>query len=207
MNRRKFTRQPVHLSALVHPERGRSWLCTIRDFCAEGILLTGGAGSRSLVATGADVVAGEEIALHFSVATPAGQSHFRTRARVARVLDDGNGLGVSFPEGLEEDAFAALMDFAIASGTAVPEVTSRAGTPLEVESSELTAKQITGAAAQSIKARVEAVTKRAVSRLATAFLGAAGEDFLIKARDAGTNAIQEKAGTVASRISQSASRR
>ena len=216
MNRRKFTRQPVHLSALVHPERGRSWLCTIRDFCAEGMLLTGGAGSRSLVATGADVVAGEEVALHFSVATPAGQSHFRTRARVARVLEDGNGLGVNFPEGLEEDAFAALMDFAVASGTAVPEVSdpsaddlpdvntvadgevipnaaaSRAGTPLEVEPSELTAKQISGAAAQGIKARVEAVTKRAVSRLATAFLGAAGEDFLIKARDAGTNAIQAR---------------
>ena len=91
LNRRKFTRQPIQLSALVHPPQGRSWLCSIRDFCEEGMLLTGGAGSRSLDATGAGAKPGDSVALHFSVATPQGQEHFRTQAKVARLLENGNG--------------------------------------------------------------------------------------------------------------------
>ena len=53
VNRRKYPRQPISLSALVHPNEGRSWLCTIRDFCQEGMLLTGAGGSQSLASTGA----------------------------------------------------------------------------------------------------------------------------------------------------------
>ena len=103
-NRRKFARQPIQLSALVHPEQGRSWLCSIRDFCEEGMLLSGGGGTRSWDATGAEAASGDEVALHFSVASPTGQQHFRTRAKIARILDGGNGLGVCFEEGLEEKA-------------------------------------------------------------------------------------------------------
>ena len=76
VNRRKYPRQPISLSALVHPNEGRSWLCTIRDFCQEGMLLTGTGGSRSLAATGAEAQPGEQVALHFSVATPNGQAAF-----------------------------------------------------------------------------------------------------------------------------------
>ncbi len=120
LNRRKFARQPIQLSALVHPPEGRSWLCSIRDFCEEGMLLTGGAGSRSLGATGAHAQPGDSVALHFSVATPQGQQHFRTQAKVARVLEGGNGLGVCFENSLEQHAFMNLVEFAVASGTAAP---------------------------------------------------------------------------------------
>ena len=125
LNRRKFTRQPIQLSALVHPELGRSWLCSIRDFCEEGMLLTGGGGSRSLTSTGSDIGPGEQVALHFSVATPTGHEHFRTQAQVARVLDGGNGLGVFFNDGLDKRAFKNLAEFAVATGTAVPELSEQ----------------------------------------------------------------------------------
>ena len=77
-------RQPIQLSALVHPDKGRSWLCSIRDFCVEGMLLAGGRGSRSLKSAG-NIVVGEEVALHFSVPSPEGQNHYRTRTTLARV--------------------------------------------------------------------------------------------------------------------------
>ncbi len=114
VNRRKYPRQPISLSALVHPEKGRSWLCTIRDFCQEGMLLTGAGGARSLAATGADPSPGDRIALHFSVATPNGQKHFRTQAAIARITDAGNGIGVIFSDGIPEGAFSSLIEFAIA---------------------------------------------------------------------------------------------
>ena len=62
-------------------------------------------------ATGANAGIGDSVALHFSVATPSGQQHYRTRAKIARILDDGNGLGVSFSQGIENEAFDALMGF------------------------------------------------------------------------------------------------
>ena len=260
MNRRKFTRQPIQLSALVHPEQGRSWLCSIRDFCEEGMMLAGGAGSRSLSSTGADISAGDKVALHFSVATPEGQQHFRTQATVARVLDGGNGLGVSFDTGLEQRTFDRLVDFAVASGTMVPAefaqdvddlpdvaevddsgqvrslqpaepTLARAGrataaaagsasatpgqTPDEAQETAQPATAQPSAArgqvlpadegdpalrdrrlskdvAQKLLLRIQAVAKRGISSLAAGFLAKANEDFLISARDAGTNAVQAR---------------
>ena len=132
VNRRKYPRQPISLSALVHPNEGRSWLCTIRDFCQEGMLLTGTGGSRSLAATGASANPGDEIALHFSVASPKGQKHFRTQAKIARLTDAGNGIGVMFANGLPEDAFSALIEFAIASGM-LSRAAAEAGNVIEGE--------------------------------------------------------------------------
>ncbi len=229
MNRRKFSRQPIQLSALVHPAQGRSWLCSIRDFCEEGMLLTGGAGSRSLEATGADIAAGDSVALHFSVATPLGQEHFRTQAKVARVLQGGNGLGVCFESGLESRAYKNLVDFAVAAGTAAPEIDeasvddlpdvaqqgqSAPGASAKAEGArhDATAKQPAGAstpgtkgkdealrdprlsegAASKLTQRVQAVTKRASSRLAAGFCKSLAQDLLVKARDAGTNAVQTR---------------
>ncbi len=211
LNRRKHPRQPIQLSALVHPPQGRSWLCSIRDFCEEGMLLTGGSGSRSLEATGANAQSGDTVALHFSVATPSGQEHFRTQAQIARILDSGNGLGVCFENGLEEQAFKTLVDFAVAAGTAVPEelpepeledladvarvgpdgVTQLKGAATAGNDSLRDAK-IPREAADRLIQRVRTVTQRATSRLAAAFVKTANEDMLLKARDAGTNAIQSR---------------
>ena len=210
MNRRKFSRQPIYLSALVHPAEGRSWLCSIRDFCAEGMMLTGGSGSRALEKTGAPVNAGETVALHFSVATPTGQEHFRTQAQIARVLDGGNGLGVRFVQGLDERAFQTLLDFAVASGTAVPDELPEPGIDdlrdvAEVDEHGIKpiqgrqigdptgpAVKISKAQTENLVGRVKVVTQRAVSKLASAFTKSANEQLLVSARDAGTNAIQTR---------------
>jgi hypothetical protein len=213
LNRRKFNRQPIQLSALVHPPEGRSWLCSIRDFCEEGMMLTGGAGSRSLDATGAQTKAGDSVALHFSIATPRGQEHFRTQAKVARVLDGGNGLGVCFESGLESRAFKNLVDFAVASGTAAPledessvddlpnvqsldgkssdSVSARPGSPVK-SIGTLRDSRLSAEAAAVLTSRIQNVTKRAASRLAASFCKAASEEMLVEARDAGTNAMQTR---------------
>lgn len=233
VNRRKFNRQPIQLSALVHPAQGRSWLCSIRDFCEEGMLLTGSGGSRSLEATGAEAKAGDDVALHFSVATPTGQQHFRTQAKIARVLEGGNGLGVCFDSGLESRAFQNLMDFAVASGTAAPEFpdesidevpdaqplaagrsepqagseakppASAPGTPAKAAGQPAKAQKagadaplrdsrLSEEVADKLLNRIKTVTKRASSRMASNFCQQAGEELMVQARDAGTNAMQTR---------------
>ena len=219
VNRRKYPRQPISLSALVHPNEGRSWLCTIRDFCQEGMLLTGTGGSRSLAATGAEANPGEQVALHFSVATPNGQRHYRTKATIARVTDAGNGIGVRFDEGVPDEAFGSLIEFAIASGM-LARSAAEAGIIVEGEFSESTAgdaqaqtgstaegaqpdaehqeipdkllrdRRISDEAAGEIKNRLRRVTQRALDRICTQFFGIVDNELLVKARDAGTNAMQ-----------------
>ena len=82
------------------------------------MLLTAAGGGPSITR---QVKPKDEIALHFSVATPQGQSHYRTQAVVARLLDSGNGVGVVFQQGIPKDAYEALMEFSVATGSA-PEV-------------------------------------------------------------------------------------
>ncbi len=224
VNRRKYPRQPISLSALVHPNEGRSWLCTIRDFCQEGMLLTGTGGSRSLAATGADANPGEQVALHFSVATPNGQRHYRTQATIARVTDAGNGIGVRFDDGVPDDAFSSLIEFAIASGM-LSRSAAEAGNVIEGEFSSdsdsradadaqagtaakpgeagksaaehqeipeklLRDRRISDESAGEIKNRLRRVTQRALDRICTQFFGIVDNELLVKARDAGTNAVQ-----------------
>ena len=214
VNRRKYPRQPISLSALVHPNEGRSWLCTIRDFCQEGMLLTGTGGSRSLAATGATAHPGDEIALHFSVATPKGQKHYRTQAEIARVTDSGQGIGVRFTQGVPDEAFSSLIEFAIASGMLSRSV-AEAGNVIEGEFTDTNgAESASGEGAQDgpqhqeipdqllrdrrisdedageIRNKLRRVTQRALDRICTQFFGIVDNELLVKARDAGTNAVQ-----------------
>lgn len=211
VNRRKYPRQPISLSALVHPSQGRSWLCTIRDFCQEGMLLSGAGGSKSFSATGAQPESGDAIALHFSVATPEGQQHFRTQATIARITDSGKGMGVRFDEGVPDDAFKSLIEFAIASGmmsrsVAVAgnvyegETVAQAATgdpaladenkEVEIPEQLLRDRRIEDDDAEDIRAKMRRVTQRALDRICTQFFGIVDNDLLVKARDAGTNAVQ-----------------
>ncbi len=80
------------------------------------MLLTGAGASRSLTATGAEPSPGDAIAVHFSVPTPTGQQHFRTQATIARLLENGNGIGVMFDQGMPQKAFEALIEFGVAAG-------------------------------------------------------------------------------------------
>ena len=211
VNRRKFPRQPISLSALVHPNQGRSWLCTIRDFCQEGMLLAGAGGTRSLGATGANPQEGDDIAVHFSVASPTGQKHYRTQAKIARVSDSGNGLGVRFLQGMPEEAFNSLIEFAIASGMlsrsaaggAEEEGESGAdgGTrgagerrnrsdSAEIPENLLRDRRISDDEAAAIRTKMRRVVQRALDRICSQFFGIVDNELLVKARDAGTNAMQ-----------------
>jgi diguanylate cyclase (GGDEF)-like protein len=217
LNRRKFQRQPISLSALVHPKQGRSWLCTIRDFCQEGMLLTGSAGSKSLIATGAAPAAGDDIALHFSVATPQGQKHYRTKATIARITEAGNGIGVRFDQGMPEDAFSSLIEFAIASGMLSRSVVGNQSDASDGQAGERSGqgqdgsvvatqgrepaetaipdelfrdRRISDEDAAEVRTRIRRVTQRALDRVCSQFFGIVDNELLVKARDAGTNAVQ-----------------
>ena len=176
------------------------------------MLLTGGSGSRALGATGANAKKGDVVALHFSVATPGGQEHFRTQARIARLTDSGNGMGVMFENGLEKRALETLLDFAVASGTTAPEElpepkSTENGEPKEIQVGKgplkatlkgedalsddvLRDKSIPKEAADKLRARVRTVAQRSVTRLGAAYMKALNEELLVLARDAGTNAVQ-----------------
>ncbi len=200
-NRRQHLRQPISLSALVHPPKGRSWLCTIRDFCQSGMLLTGSGGSGSLQASGNAYDAGAEVSLHFSVATPSGQLHFRLPCLVARVLDNGAGMGIRYPEGLPAQAFDALLEYAVASGTVSrrevsgkssgsASARSPSANPAQVPDRLLRDHRVSEMDAERIRRRLRRVMERAVERISRNFFDNASKNLLTKARDAGTNAMQ-----------------
>lgn len=162
---------------------------------------------------------------------------------MARILNGGNGLGVCFDTGLDENAFGKLVDFAVASGTTVPmglededfdeeedtaselmpsidtlpnksDVSAAGSTSESAEStpeiSQTSAKvkrvkstsedangpmrdaRITETEAEKLRGRITAVANRAASRIGSSFMRAANEEFLIRARDAGTNALQTR---------------
>ena len=198
-NRRQFSRHPISLSALLHPEQGRSWLCNIRDFCEAGMLLVGAGGGRAAGRQTSLFRPGATVSLHFSVATPTGSSHFRTRGQIARVSDDGTGVGVRFARGgLPQEAFDALVQYAVAAGTAFVDTAPATEGEDEQERREvndipeafLRDARVPEQDALRLRARMKAVTERAMQRVARNFVRYAKEDLLIKARDAGTNAVQ-----------------
>jgi diguanylate cyclase (GGDEF)-like protein len=168
------------------------------------MLLVGTGGTRSLLATGADPKAGDPLNLHFTVPTPQGEQHFRMQAQIARVLDSGNGMGIRFPTPLPPKAFETLMDFAVASGMVAssaadlargrkPESGAAVAEPQptgEIPESFLRDRRIREQDAEAVKEQLRRVTTRAVNRISKLFFEKCDRDLLVKARDAGTNAVQ-----------------
>ncbi len=191
MNRRQHTRHPISISALLHPGKGRSWLCTIRDFCEMGVLLVGAGGSRSLQATGSESRPGDKVDLHFSVPTEFGEKHFRLGAIIARFTSQNMSVGVRFESPLEPEIFSALMDFAVASGVVASDPDSDedfvAG---EVPESLLRDRRIPDEDAKKVRTELELRTSEIVSTICTQFFENSARELLIRARDAGTNAGQ-----------------
>ncbi len=110
-DRRSEPRLQVMLDAILHPESGRTWPCTIHDFCVGGMLLMGEEGARrTLRSSGFDPQVNDVVHIHFSVPEVEDARNFRVTAQVARVL--GNGLGVYFPNGMALRAFRALESYA-----------------------------------------------------------------------------------------------
>jgi hypothetical protein len=176
INRRADPRQAVTLKALVHPERGRSWLCTIRDFCQGGMLLMS-EGARSLEASGSNPKREDGIQVHFTVPTVDGDRHFRLQAFVARVTADGDGLGVFYPDGMDALALKSLDEYAAATGGGLKrEETARGPRTGEFRINARDAADVLG--------DVKDIASRGLPRVTRTFFEAAEKDLLVRARDA-----------------------
>ncbi len=106
MDQRRNPRYPIQLNALVHPSEGRSWLCTIQDFCIGGMLLIeqdSGRIRRSMPS----LAGNETVGIHFSVPVSGKTEHFRLEGKIVRVLD--NGVGINFANGMDDKAMTALL--------------------------------------------------------------------------------------------------
>ena len=168
----------------------------------------GGSGAQSFARTGADAKLGDPVAIHFTLATPDGQEHFRTQAQIARFLDGDTGIGVKFTEALDETMLNALVDFSRASGVMAqpaPATESEAVTApdamgdgedsdpnltTEIPETLLRDKRVSEADAERIRKRVRRLTEQGLTRIAKVCLDKVTEVLLSKARDAGTNAVQ-----------------
>ena len=76
--RRSEPRLQIMLDAILHPEHGRTWPCTIHDFCVGGMLLMGEEDSRrSLRTSGFDPQIDDVVHIHFSVPDVKGARNFR----------------------------------------------------------------------------------------------------------------------------------
>ncbi len=108
MDKRRSPRYPVSLNALVHPNEGRSWLCSIRDFCDGGMLLVEqGAGRVRRGMPG--IATGGVVGIHFSVPSGTKEKHFRLEGKIVRTMD--SGVGINFPSGMDEEAMTALLNY------------------------------------------------------------------------------------------------
>ena len=155
------------------------------------MLLTGDGGSRSLAASGANYPSGTEISLHFSVATPKGQAHFRLPAVVARVLDNGAGMGIRYPNGLPRDAMDALLEYAVASGTVSRRDVDGEATDADGGSDQLLRDhRVDQKDAERVQRRLRRVMERALERISRNFYQRARDSLMNKARDASSNALQ-----------------
>jgi hypothetical protein len=185
-NRRSEPRQAIALHALVHPRRGRSWMCTIRDFCRGGMLLMSEPGQPTLPQVGADPRAADPVHIHFSLPEGNGQRHFRLRALIARVFDTGAGVGVRLPDGMDPAILTALERFAGAGATSsAPAVHKRGGGFAEARDSRVSERD-----AERARQQLRRMMERALPRIARTFFERADKDLLVRARDAGSNQLQ-----------------
>jgi len=108
MDKRRSPRYPVSLNALVHPNEGRSWLCSIQDFCESGMLLVEQGKSRSRRSM-PGIEAGGLVGIHFSVPNKSKERHFRLEGKIVRAME--SGIGINFPTGMDDDAMTELLNY------------------------------------------------------------------------------------------------
>ncbi|MCZ6890843.1 MAG: DUF1631 family protein [Gammaproteobacteria bacterium] len=196
LDRRLEPRQLVELNALLHPDHGRSWLCTIRDFCSGGMLLVSeGRNRENLAATGGGAKRGDPVNIHFCVPSAiGGQQNFRLTARIARTTE--YGVGVQFIDGIETGPMDALLDFAARNADSAPRERTRV-TRTEMPSVAAPADQI-GTVSNNISVGDRRRIKRSLRRLLKpglasmnkAFFKRLDKELLLRARDAGSNQEQ-----------------
>ncbi|HSG91147.1 MAG TPA: DUF1631 family protein [Pseudomonadales bacterium] len=183
---RRETRVAIELDAIVHPDKGRTWACCIRDFCESGMFLqsTTGNADRSLRNSGVDVRPGDEVSIHFSVPGKDGTQNFRISGEVARVLE--SALGIYFPDGIALrahralEAFARSKQFRDVGDTYGDRRGARDGSPLDP------------VVADQVIAELVRLVRQAMPQLLAAFFARAEEELIVLARDAGSNVRQHR---------------
>lgn len=161
MDKRRSPRYPVNLNALVHPNEGRSWLCSIQDFCESGMLLVEQGNGRSRRAM-PGIDAGGMVGIHFSVPNKNKERHFRLDGKIVRTVD--SGVGINFPAGTDDDAMTELLKYSnsmpLSLSSPPPPVADEAQAPTKLGS-------IKSARAGSIKSALSAAPSPAVVPSAT----------------------------------------
>ncbi len=107
-DRRREARIPVTLNALARFRSGKSWVCTIRDFCSAGMLLQGGASALRLALGDSDDMGPLEIRFAVPGDGTAPAQHHITGTPVRR-MDDA--LGLHFPKGMSDVILRSLIAF------------------------------------------------------------------------------------------------
>jgi len=131
-DRRREPRTSVVQDALVNFRAGKSWVCTIRDFCSAGMFIKGDASAlrRSM----GDTDDAGPLEIHFTASDAKGRDrHFQLVGKVVRRLDDA--IGVHFAGGIDKEVMAALARRAMADSSARPESRSPSRSPIETDQS------------------------------------------------------------------------
>lgn len=183
IERRSEPRQEVLLDAILHPEHGRTWPCTIVDFCVGGMLLSGEQGSRRALKACFSPQRDEVVHIHFTVPAITGSRNFRLTAQVARVLD--NGIGVYFPDGMALRAFQALEGYAKTPEGRRRVMDQRDGDPDGSGLPRLPEKD-----AETARKLLRELSEQALPQLMQIAFERIREDLVIQARDAGNNVRQ-----------------
>ncbi len=181
--RRSEPRHEVLLDAILHPESGRTWPCTIVDFCVGGMLLTGEQGSRRALKACFSPERDDVVHIHFTVPAVTGSRNFRLTAQVARVLD--NGIGVYFPDGMALRAFQALEGYA-----KTPESRRRIRDQREGDEDTNRLPQLSEADAETARKLLRDLSEQALPQLMQLAFERIHADLVIQARDAGSNVRQ-----------------
>ncbi len=109
MERRTNPRYAISLDALVHPAKGRPWLCTIRDFCGGGMLLVEKSAQKKRPGAKPVARAGERVGIHFNIPAGQGAQQFRLVGKIVRVMD--SGIGINLADGMDDACIDALLQF------------------------------------------------------------------------------------------------
>lgn len=198
MDKRRSPRYAISLNALVHPTVGRAWLCGIRDFCTNGMLLVEQDGGRKRTSVG--ISQGELVRIHFNVPVKGQDQHFRLEGKIVRVMD--TGVGINFPKGMQDDAMAALLSFSSSQPlSSAPAQTDRASDSraepatdssrnFDLQAQPGQASGIDPATARQIIGNVRKEVSRILPEMNSAFFSYMDQELLVLARDARTNSEQ-----------------
>lgn len=205
MEKRRSPRYSVSLDALVHPQAGRSWLCSIKDFCDAGMLLVEQSGTRTRRSGASNT--GDVVGIHFSVPAEPKDRHFRLEGKIVRVMD--SGVGINFPRGMPEDALRTLMDYANASSSDESDRPARKDPPrqptaakdLDLNKSAKSQQpdppspansEISPADSKKIIAAVRREVVKVIPEMCSAFFGYMDKELLAMASNSRNNAEQSE---------------